>query len=170
MSHLNWPALYIEFESKTNIIVLFCNFCRLRVFFEFFSTQYFYLNLCVYCLFKIFHPIRLFGPVRLFGTLTYISRYNFYCLDCPEGYNLQPGDIPGWGQIGKNPSTETDVSGCSKRCNEEASCCSFEYSPTEHKCNLNKDCAPSQNKYKDYAFCTKGNTAHIHLDILIPKN
>ena len=79
---------------------------------------------------------------------------------CPDGYKLQPGDIPGSGQIGGNPSIETDVLGCSIRCNELASCCSFEYSPTEKYCNLNKDCSPTESVQKDYAFCTKGNIAH----------
>ena len=57
-------------------------------------------------------------------------------------------------------SIETDILGCSIRCNEEASCCSFEYSPTENYCNLNKDCLPTVAVHKDYAFCTKGNIAH----------
>ena len=26
--------------------------------------------------------------------------------DCPPGYELKHGDIPGWGQVGKNPSIE----------------------------------------------------------------
>ena len=78
----------------------------------------------------------------------------FYCLGCPSGYTSHPGDIYGHSQIGTT-STETDISGCSQRCNDEADCCSFEYSTSEHYCNLNKDCAPTTSVYKDYNFCVK---------------
>ena len=34
-----------------------------------FSTQYVYLDPYVYCIFKVFHPVRLLGPLRLLSTL-----------------------------------------------------------------------------------------------------
>ena len=61
------------------------------------------------------------------------------------------------GQIGSNPSIEESILDCSNRCNGEANCCSFEYSITEKNCNLNSDCQPTVNVYKDYAFCSKDN-------------
>ena len=76
--------------------------------------------------------------------------------DCPAGYILNTGDIPGWGQVGSNPSIEDAVSGCSERCNDEPQCCSFEYSKTEKKCSLNTGCSPTTGAYKDYAFCVRG--------------
>ena len=76
-------------------------------------------------------------------------------LECPRGYTLKEGDIPGWGQLGSNPTIESTILGCSNRCNDESSCCSFEYSPTTKKCNLNRECQPTVSVYQDYAFCTK---------------
>ena len=53
-------------------------------------------------------------------------------------------------------SIEDTVSGCSKRCKDEPKCCSFEYSTTEKKCVLNRDCDPTSGVYKDYMFCSRG--------------
>ena len=69
---------------------------------------------------------------------------------------LIPGDLPGWGQIGSNPSIEATISDCSDRCNGQTNCCSFEYSASTKKCNLNSDCQPTGNVYQDYSFCSKG--------------
>ena len=77
---------------------------------------------------------------------------------------LIPGDIPGVGQIGSNPSIEESILDCSDRCIGETNCCSFEYSATEKKCNLNSDCQPSQAVYKDYSFCSKGNSIRFLAD------
>ena len=79
---------------------------------------------------------------------------------CPYGYTLKEGDIPGWGQLGS--TTESTIVECSNRCNDKSSCCSFEYSPTKKRCNLNRDCEPTEAKHQDYAFCTK--TAGIRLN------
>ena len=76
--------------------------------------------------------------------------------DCFFGYILNAGDIPVWGQIGTNPSDEVDISRCARRCNNEPECCSFEYSETTEKCNLNTGCAPTSEKFEDYSFCVKG--------------
>ena len=71
------------------------------------------------------------------------------------GYKLVPGDTPGWGlQI--RGKIQTTAKGCAKYCSEEKSCCSYEYSPTEKLCNLNKDCKPTAEKYEDFDFCVKG--------------
>ena len=79
---------------------------------------------------------------------------------CGDGFTLKPGDIPGWGQI--STTTESTIIGCSNRCMHMSDCCSFEYSPTTKRCNLNKDCFPTQGVFQDYAFCTK---AGIRLNI-----
>ena len=91
----------------------------------------------------------------LFNKLKHTNKPLFFSV-CPAGFVFLPGDIPGWGQIGSNPSTEATISDCSDRCNSEPNCCSFEYSATEKKCNLNRDCQPTQDVYKDYSFCSKG--------------
>ena len=70
------------------------------------------------------------------------------------GYVLNAGDIGGTGQIGQY--TENSISGCAARCDGIPECCSFEYSTTENKCNLNRDCSPTSGVYKDYYFCVKG--------------
>ena len=98
----------------------------------------------------------------LFNNLRHSNTPPFFSA-CPAGFVLLPGDIDGWGQIGNNPSSEATISDCSDRCNMynvlyiEPHCCSFEYSATEKKCNLNRDCQPTQGVYKDYSFCSKGN-------------
>ena len=77
--------------------------------------------------------------------------------DCPYGFTLMEGDIPGWGQVGSNPTRESTVEECANRCNDESmyGCCSFEYSAKTKLCFLNSDCVPTQGVYQDYAFCTK---------------
>ena len=77
---------------------------------------------------------------------------------CPDRYVLKEGDIPGWGQIGHNKTVVATITDCSNMCNNEPNCCSFEYSRTDKKCNLNTGCIPTQNKYLDYRFCAKGKT------------
>ena len=81
---------------------------------------------------------------------------------CPVGYNLNNGDIAGWGYIGR--FYENTISRCAKRCNDDPDCCSFEYSPTDRSCcnkqnvrtncNLNYYCNPNGEMFLDYMFCT----------------
>ena len=71
---------------------------------------------------------------------------------CGDGFTLKPGDIPGYGF---SATTESKIIGCSNRCMHMSDCCSFEYSPTKKRCNLNRDCEPTESAYQDYAFCTK---------------
>ena len=79
--------------------------------------------------------------------------------DCKEGFHLVPGDYPGWGQVGYFPNI-ADTDECGTKCLSTAGCRSYEYSTTERICNLNTVDAPSQNIYKDYAFCVSGNSSN----------
>merc|ERR1719312_2344450 len=76
--------------------------------------------------------------------------------DCPQGYKLTPGDIPGWGDsIKPGGYLNQNMGQCKDLCNANNLCCSFEWSPTERRCNLNQECVPTEGKYKDYLFCHK---------------
>ena len=91
---------------------------------------------------------------------------------CPYGYVLKEGDIPGWGQVGHNPTVEATITDCSNRCNNEPICCSFEYSQTEKKCNLNTGCKPTTGIVLDqgslpWIFCTKGDPTALHVYCLV---
>ena len=66
-----------------------------------------------------------------------------------------PGDAPGEGQIDGKGKIDTDSEGCGRLCGSYEECCSYEHSPRENLCNLNKDCEPSATKHKDYNFCSK---------------
>ena len=85
---------------------------------------------------------------------------------CPVHYYKDAGDVPGWGSIQSLPSINNVVS-CARHCDVTSGCCSFEYSPTEMKCNLNRECRPTKGAYKDYAFYVKGNS---NTQSLIPSN
>ena len=78
--------------------------------------------------------------------------------ECPEGYILVEGDVGGYGNVGDPPSVpDQDLGSCAALCNDlPDDCCSFEWSPTERRCNLNQECAPTKNKFRDYLFCVKG--------------
>ena len=74
--------------------------------------------------------------------------------DCPPGYADREGDLPGWGtDIGS--ALDLSLEDCAERCNGEKTCLSFEHSPTQIKCNLNKIAEPSGGPYSDFIFCTK---------------
>ena len=77
---------------------------------------------------------------------------------CPAGYELQVGDIPGWGSgtgmQGKLPAAE--IRDCAKQCDETKGCLSFEWSATNKwQCNLNDKKEPSVGKYEDFVFCSQ---------------
>jgi hypothetical protein len=76
--------------------------------------------------------------------------------DCPQGYLSREGDVPGYGTEIKGKQNTDVVTDCSSKCDIDPNCCSFEWSPTTKLCNLNRTCEPTQAKYKDYYFCTKG--------------
>ena len=75
--------------------------------------------------------------------------------ECPAGYESKDGDIPGAGQI--QTGIRTTMKRCSEKCNEDKSCCSYEYSYSSGVCNLNRDCQPTHTgeKYQNYNFCAK---------------
>ena len=80
---------------------------------------------------------------------------------CPYGYVLKEGDIPGSGL--SLETVEATIADCSHRCNNKPNCCSFEYSQTEKKCNLNTGCTPTTGIILDqgslpWLFCTKGDS------------
>ena len=75
---------------------------------------------------------------------------------CPVQYTNYAGDVPGWGSIQSLLSINNDTS-CAKHCDLTSGCCSFEYSPTERRCNLNRECKPTRAEvHKNYTFCVKG--------------
>ena len=78
--------------------------------------------------------------------------------ECPEGYILVEGDVGGYGNVGKEPSVvDQDLGACAALCTDRpGECCSFEWSPSLKICNLNQECAPTGNKFRDYLFCVKG--------------
>ena len=75
--------------------------------------------------------------------------------DCPPGYAVREGDLPGWGDSDIGSALDLSLEDCADRCNGETTCLSFEHSPTQMKCNLNKIAEPSGGPYSDFIFCTK---------------
>ena len=81
--------------------------------------------------------------------------------ECPEGYESKTGDVGGNGQIGSFTQVLA-IMDCSNHCRDTDNCCSFEYSFTEFKCNLNSDCEPNvQEQHKDYYFCSNSDEGMI---------
>ena len=81
----------------------------------------------------------------------------FFNLDssCYDGFKLQPGSAPVDAKI--EGKIETDEEGCARLCKlRYEGCLSYDYSPNEKLCNVNKVREPSNEKYKDYKFCSKG--------------
>jgi len=77
---------------------------------------------------------------------------------CQTGYMYMPGDVPGSGSnqfiagIGEIDSAKK----CAEYCDKEDGCGSYEFSPSELKCNINTENEPTSTKiYKDYQFCSK---------------
>ena len=92
--------------------------------------------------------------------LTYTSLFSFSPgSTCPFPYSNDVGDVPGWGSIKSLPSI-SNIESCARHCSTTPfRCCSFEYSPTRRKCNLNTECRPTTTAvFGDYAFCVKGNS------------
>ena len=81
--------------------------------------------------------------------------HGFENLDCKDGFQLVPGDILGWGQIGSTGNVK-DTDGCGDLCRNTTGCKSYEYSTTEKICNLNTDSEPTAEVYRNYAFCVAG--------------
>ena len=83
---------------------------------------------------------------------------------CPNGYFRLIGDVPGYGTIKGNIVKDT-ITKCAQWCESTNGCCSFEYSYTTLKCNLNSECYPTvqnptekENEFfcvNDGEFCLK---------------
>jgi len=79
---------------------------------------------------------------------------------CEKGYLYMPGDVPGSGSnkyltTGGIDSAEK----CAEFCTKQEGCGSYEFSPSELKCNINTENEPTSRKiYKDYQFCSKEKT------------
>jgi len=79
---------------------------------------------------------------------------------CEKGYLYMPGDVPGSGSnkyltTGGIDSAEK----CAEFCTKEDGCGSYEFSPSELKCNINTENEPTSRRiYKDYQFCSKEKT------------
>ena len=98
------------------------------------------------------------------------SRYihtHFFIPVCPENYTEYPGDVPGWGSIISLPNffaspdlpAIDNIDSCALACDLTPDCCSFEFSQTEVRCNLNTECGPtSTENYNDYTFCGKSKS------------
>ena len=82
---------------------------------------------------------------------------------CREGYQLIPGDVPGPGAFGAAGqfSNIKDTDECGKLCDDLNHCKSYEYSPTEKRCFLNRKWAPKAGVHKDYSFCALTRKLHF---------
>ena len=68
---------------------------------------------------------------------------------------MVPGHIAKDGQL--EVGIETDEDGCAMLCSMvyKEECCSYEYSPKEKTCNLNKNCKPTEEQTKDFKLCVE---------------
>ena len=84
--------------------------------------------------------------------------------ECPSGYTLAVGDIPGIPDLGSTiPVTSSDA--CAYLCEGEPTCCSYLWSEDDEECNLNTECAPSDtnaNRPPDFQFCERGRSNSIN--------
>merc|ERR1712142_813524 len=71
-----------------------------------------------------------------------------------------PGDVPGSGSSQFVATSGIDSADkCAEYCDKEKNCGSYEFSPSELKCNVNTENEPTSKKiYKDYQFCSKKST------------
>jgi len=79
---------------------------------------------------------------------------------CAKGYIYMPGDVPGSGSSQFVATSKIDSADkCAEYCDKEKNCGSYEFSPSELKCNVNVENEPTSQKiYKDYQFCSKKST------------
>jgi len=79
-------------------------------------------------------------------------------IHCPAGtdYLLHAGNVPGVGKFGDGTAIfKESIEECMSLCDQTEDCLSFEFSPEERNCNLNKACKPSAPAFSDYLFCAK---------------
>merc|ERR1719238_2593247 len=71
-----------------------------------------------------------------------------------------PGDVPGSGSSQFVATSGIDSADkCAEYCDKNKGCGSYEFSPSELKCNINTENEPTSEKiYKDYQFCSKMKT------------
>ena len=74
--------------------------------------------------------------------------------DCPSGYEVKQGDLPGWG-TGLGSRLPLTRQGCADKCSGKDECLSFEHSNSQMLCNLNKVALPSRPRNSDFTFCMK---------------
>lgn len=74
---------------------------------------------------------------------------------CPTGYVEKAGNIRGGDQFGRVFGNPKDtVEDCADDCNSrDGECLSFEWSPTEKSCYLNKVRDPTEAAHLDFVFC-----------------
>ena len=63
------------------------------------------------------------------------------------------GHLYGLGQL--DTFNVKNINECSLKCDGEETCCSFEYSLSKSKCNLNTNCNPDGGTWRDFIFCSK---------------
>ena len=73
---------------------------------------------------------------------------------CPEPYVYVAGDVIGEGI--RCIKRVYNFASCARHCDANSNCCSFEYSPKKHMCNLNSECQPTAKVWEDFNFCVKG--------------
>jgi len=76
---------------------------------------------------------------------------------CASDYEEDRGNVVGGGTFGDNLHVKTPSSrSCATRCNSHPACMSYEWSPSEFTCHLNKERLPGTiTPFKDYLFCRK---------------
>ena len=97
------------------------------------------------------------GP-DTFEQMAFLRAYHVVLNPCTSGFTQMAGDVGGWGKIGEKGGGETveDCAQCADMCMSEEECGSYECSPTDLKCNLNSETAPTNTEgFKDYLFCSK---------------
>ena len=120
------------------------------------ATQWIQRNIGSTVIFLLVNKVKL--PKDHHCHLKCTSTFPETLAECPEGYILVEGDVGGYGNVGNEPSVaDQDLGACAALCTTRpGECCSFEWSPSLKICNLNQECAPTGNKFRDYLFCVKG--------------
>lgn len=76
---------------------------------------------------------------------------------CPEGFELLPGDVFGGDQWENGyDSHASSIQECAQRCVTTPGCGSFEFSPSDKRCFRNSQTRPNvYGGYLDYVFCRR---------------
>ena len=133
----NWYGDYLVQESEMSL-QLYCKIISIRLFIMINHRN----------IFQIKNGTKIFFWILLSLLLD---------SSCSLGYSEQKhygiAHLPDSGQI--SGGIDTDLRGCAKRCTDDPTCGSFEYSQELKKCDLNRDSRPSVEKHLDYIFCQK---------------